>query len=163
MRLRVNAQNLLDGAARGGFSNEGLEALMLQNALDHPHAVGPLGVAGSHVMGEAIAVGENERIQVDALPWFLQVSRGAAAPSIIICPLKPALRCVSFAAGSHFGEKQQSICQSLCYQVLESLKNVNREPAACDEIVFCFGRHDGRPPCRWLQFQKRARSLDERA
>ena len=57
---------------------------MLQNALDHSHTVRPLGVAGAHIMGEAVAVGENERIQVNVLPWVLQVPRRAVVSSVII-------------------------------------------------------------------------------
>ena len=64
----MDAQNLLFCAARGGFAGQGLEALMFQNALNGAQAVGPLGVAWPHIMGEAIAMGENERIQINALP-----------------------------------------------------------------------------------------------
>ena len=84
MRSGMNAQDLLACAARGRLADESLKTLMLQNLLDHPHAVGPLGVAGAHVMGQTIAVREDERIQVDALPWFLHVPPEAAVPSSIV-------------------------------------------------------------------------------
>jgi hypothetical protein len=35
-------------------------------------------------MGEAVTVGENERIQVNVLPWILQVPRRAVVSSVII-------------------------------------------------------------------------------
>jgi hypothetical protein len=88
MRFGVNTQNLLAGAARGGLAHERLKALVLQNPLDHPHAVGALRVAGAHIMVQTIAVGEDERVQVDVLPWFLQVRPEAAVSSLIVRPLK---------------------------------------------------------------------------
>ena len=67
MRFGVHAQNLLARAARRGFAGQGLEPFMLQNPLDHAHTVRPFGVAGAHIMAEAIVMGEDERVQRRAL------------------------------------------------------------------------------------------------
>ena len=73
MRLRMNAQNLLACAKWRRLADKRLKALMLQNPLNHPHTVRPLRVARPHIMGQTIAVREDERIQINVLAWFFKI------------------------------------------------------------------------------------------
>jgi hypothetical protein len=57
----VNPRDRLARAERRLLAQKVLEFLVFQDALDHPDAVGALGVARPHVMQQAIAMAEDER------------------------------------------------------------------------------------------------------
>ena len=61
--LRVGAQNRFAVADRRLFSQQGLEALVFQNALDRPDAIRPFGMVGPHVMRERRAMRYKQRAQ----------------------------------------------------------------------------------------------------